>query len=91
MRHSFYGTMIVILFFSACKESTRSIVVDDNKIINQLIHEWHKAAADANYDEYFKRMSSDAVMLLLLLLFVWLNFKTTAVLITLTLVLEIVF
>ena len=63
MRHSFYGTMVVILFFSACKESTRSIAVDDNKIINQLIHDWHKAAADANYDDYFKRMSSDAVFI----------------------------
>lgn len=63
MRHSFYGTMIIILFFSACKENKRSIVVDNNKIINQLIHDWHKAAADANYDDYFKRMSSDAVFI----------------------------
>ncbi len=63
MRYLLYLTLFLIFTLSACKEKTTSITADDKKKINLLIDGWHKAAADANFNDYFKRMSSDAVFI----------------------------
>lgn len=34
-----------------------------NKNVNSLLNNWHKAAADANFDTYFNLMTSDAVFI----------------------------
>ena len=37
--------------------------IEDNKVINQVLEEWHTAAADADFDAYFDLMTEDAVFI----------------------------
>ena len=37
--------------------------IEDNKVINQVLEEWHTAAADADFDAYFDIMTEDAVFI----------------------------
>lgn len=55
--------LISILVLSAC--STSKIIKKDVETIKEDVNvfmvNWHKAAADANFDNYFNAMSKDAV------------------------------
>ena len=56
--------LFVSLFFLNCKQqvptdSDASIKID----INSLVNSWHKAATDANFENYFSKMDSVAVFI----------------------------
>jgi hypothetical protein len=51
---------ILILAAVSCKPTKNTVASDDNKI-DMLLNSWHKAAADAEYDVYFEKMTEDAV------------------------------
>ena len=58
---------LIILTFFAC--NTKTVVISENnisrqkQIINKLLNDWHKAAANADLDAYFNKMSDDAIYL----------------------------
>ncbi|MGQ1908418.1 nuclear transport factor 2 family protein [Marinifilum sp. RC60d5] len=47
----------VFLLFSSCKNNK----TEKESIVTNLIDNWHKDAASANLDDYFKAMSEDAI------------------------------
>lgn len=51
---------VLILAFVSCN-STKHTVVDNEKNISSLLDSWHKAAADAQFESYFDKMTADAV------------------------------
>ena len=60
-------TIIIVLMLSACK--TKSSVSSEattqtiKKSINQVVDQWHQAAAEANFEAYFDLMTSDGVFI----------------------------
>jgi len=50
---------IIIFFISFPLDSK----IDEKSEINAVINQWHKAAADAKYDDYFNLMTDDAVFI----------------------------
>lgn len=63
MRQSLYLSLFLFILSSACKEAPKQISTDDIKNIDTLIDGWHKAAANANFHDYFNRMSADAIFI----------------------------
>ena len=63
MRHYFSLFVLLIFLLTACKEKTPTISNSDKSTINTLIDGWHKAAANAQFNDYFNRMSKDAVFI----------------------------
>lgn len=57
-------TLITILLFTSCR-STKQItdVKDPIAQVNLVLNEWHEAAAQANYENYFSKMSKDAIFI----------------------------
>lgn len=57
-------TSITILLFTSCS-STKQItdVKDPIAQVNLVLNEWHEAAAQANYENYFSKMSKDAIFI----------------------------
>ncbi len=59
--------IITILTLFACNTQTVSISKEykdkQKQSINRLLDNWHKAAADADLENYFNKMSQDAVYL----------------------------
>jgi hypothetical protein len=55
---TFYITFIALIGFSFT-----SSLEQEKKDINKVINEWHKAAAEANFDNYFSFMTEDAVFI----------------------------
>jgi hypothetical protein len=62
MRHSFLILLVLISFFSYSqqKEETKAAIKKD---VNTLLNNWHKAASEANYQDYFGKMDSLSVFI----------------------------
>ncbi len=60
-------SVFIILSIISCNIKTISVSKDykinQTKIINQLLDDWHKAAANADLDNYFNKMTDDAIYL----------------------------
>lgn len=55
-----------ILLFSIFAIALSSRAQNNNvnqKVVSELIDSWHKAAAEANFDDYFNLMTSDAIFI----------------------------
>ncbi len=63
------GIFLIIFTISSFACNIRTIVFSETelneqkKIINQLMDNWHKAATDADLENYFYKMADDAVYL----------------------------
>lgn len=60
--------LLAILTISCNTEKARKQVDDfrkakSEKVINEVLDTWHKAAADANFDTYFSKMTDDAIFI----------------------------
>ena len=55
-------TVLIILILSGCKSMVENQTISRANI-NSSLDDWHKAAATANYDDYFNLMSDDAVFI----------------------------
>lgn len=55
--------VIYFLFFLFLFQSCQKPFVDDEKNINTLLDNWHLAAAEANYENYFQGMSNESVFI----------------------------
>lgn len=55
--------VIYFLFFLFLFQSCQKPIVDHEKSINTLIDNWHLAAAEANYENYFHGMSNESVFI----------------------------
>ena len=56
-------SIICFLLFTTCLTSCSTVQEIPVESIHQTIDNWHKAAADADFDAYFNLMSSDAVFI----------------------------
>lgn len=56
---------IILLFVSVLLLSSfnSNIILDDKDEINNVLNNWHKAAAEANAQKYFDAMTDDAVFI----------------------------
>ncbi len=54
--------VLVVLMLSGCKSSIQNQTVSKANI-NVVLDNWHKAAAEANYDNYFALMAEDAIFI----------------------------
>ena len=54
--------VLIVLILSGCKSMVENQIVSKANI-NSTLDDWHKAAAAANYDDYFNLMSDDAVFI----------------------------
>ena len=61
------SALFVLLILFACNTKTVSFSeeykVSQTQTINQLLDDWHKAAAAADLDNYFDKMTDDAIYL----------------------------
>ncbi|SEF47906.1 nuclear transport factor 2 family protein [Flavobacterium urumqiense] len=55
-------TVLIVLILSGCK-SMMEIQTTSKANINSTLDAWHKAAAEANYNNYFNLMTDDAVFI----------------------------
>ena len=55
-------TVLIVLILSGCKSMMENQIVTKVNI-NSTLDDWHKAAAAANYDDYFALMADDAVFI----------------------------
>lgn len=58
--------LVIFLVMSSCafgKENTTNQLESAKKEIEQVLIHWHKAAATANFDDYFGAMTDDAVFI----------------------------
>ncbi|MBP2283451.1 hypothetical protein H4V97_001769 [Flavobacterium sp. CG_23.5] len=54
--------VLIVLTLSACKSMMENQTISKQKI-NVTVDAWHKAAADAKYDDYFSLMAEDAIFI----------------------------
>ena len=54
---------LFILFLTISCKSTKDIAEVNKQTINQTIDAWHKAASNAQFDNYFSLMTSDGVFI----------------------------
>lgn len=67
MRNNLILLFVILVFVSSCKTS-KSIIIKDDKTtikteINQILNDWHLAATDANFNNYFGKMDSISVFI----------------------------
>lgn len=67
MRNSLILLFVTLVLVSSCKTS-KSIITKDDKTtikteINQILNDWHLAATDANFNNYFGKMDSISVFI----------------------------
>ena len=55
-------TVLVVVTLSGCKSIMENQSISKANI-NATLNSWHKAAADANYNDYFSLMTDDAVFI----------------------------
>lgn len=63
MRKIYYLALFSIIIIS-CKNHTKEVNInknDEKTVLNSLLDNWHKAAAKANYDNYFRALDSISV------------------------------
>jgi hypothetical protein len=53
----------VVFFFFLALHAHYFSAQEDTKKLDELIHNWHKAASDAQFDSYFKCLSDDFIFL----------------------------
>lgn len=59
-----YFALILLLTFASCKTyNTFDTVSNDKKNVNELLDAWHKAAADAQFNNYFDMLADDAIFI----------------------------
>ncbi|MBG6109288.1 ketosteroid isomerase-like protein [Flavobacterium sp. CG_9.10] len=54
--------VLIVLTLSGCKSMMENQTISKQKI-NVTVDSWHKAAADAKYDDYFGMMTDDAIFI----------------------------
>lgn len=59
MKYSKFFT-VLLLVTSAISFGQQNL---DKKAINEVLNDWHKAAADANFDAYFSKMTDDSIFI----------------------------
>jgi len=52
---------LLVIILSSCS-STKDITSEKNSI-NLLLDNWHKAAAEANFDNYFNAMAEESIFI----------------------------
>jgi len=52
---------LLLLIFTSCK--THQLLPDDKAIIGKTLNDWHKAAAEVQFDTYFSMMTEDAIFI----------------------------
>ena len=65
MKHS-YLTIIALILLTACGNQTEDSTQTDATIkttVNTLLNDWHKAASDADYKNYFDKMDRVSVFI----------------------------
>lgn len=55
--------MCFFLLFLGCFQSCQKSVAEEENKINTLLDQWHLAAAEANYENYFQAMSTESVFI----------------------------
>jgi len=55
----FFSFLILALAMVSCKPS-QTVIDNDKKTIDTTLDAWHKAAAEANFNNYFNAMTEDA-------------------------------
>lgn len=55
--------LFIVLFVSCTSQESKTISKDEKKEIHLVMDNWHKAAAEANYDNYFNLMDSISVFI----------------------------
>jgi ketosteroid isomerase-like protein len=55
-------TVLIVLTLSGCKSMMENQTISKGSI-NATLDAWHKAAADANYGNYFDMMTDDAIFI----------------------------
>lgn len=61
MKNIVKNAVIVCLLFVSCYSNAQ--LKNEKKTINNVLNNWHKAAAEANYNAYFELMTNDAVFI----------------------------
>jgi len=59
--------LIIIVVFSSC-ENKKVIVkkvdtIDEKEAINTVLNDWHKSAAEANFETYFAAMTNESIFI----------------------------
>lgn len=58
------GLLISILCMYSCGSSKqKSIVVNEIEAVNTVLNSWHQAAANADFDNYFSKMTDDSIFI----------------------------
>lgn len=56
--------LILFFLFLSCdnqqNENKKKLIENETETISMLLNQWHKSAAEANFDAYFEKMSSDS-------------------------------
>lgn len=63
MKKLFLILTIIILASCTNTQLNKVDISESKKAINSLLNDWHKAAATANYDEYFSKMDSVSIFI----------------------------
>jgi hypothetical protein len=53
----------LFLLFLCCFQACQKAVAEEEKNINILLDNWHLAAAEANYENYFQAMANESVFI----------------------------
>jgi len=53
----------LFLLFFCCFQACQKAVAEEEKNINILLDNWHLAAAEANYENYFQAMANESVFI----------------------------
>lgn len=52
---------LLLLTFTSCK--TYQLPPDDKEMVDKTLNDWHKAAAEVQFDTYFSLMADDAIFI----------------------------
>ncbi len=55
--------IVTAVVFLGCKSSQSSLKLNQESEINLILNNWHKAAAEANFNSYFDAMTEDAIFI----------------------------
>jgi hypothetical protein len=55
--------LVFVVFFVAGNQLAIAQKIEDQDAVHKLLNNWHKAAAEANYNDYFSLMTNDAVFI----------------------------